>query len=345
MCAAHLVFRHRHRHGVASAPAPAATSPASSVVRSSDEHLDGRSQIPRRTFSERRCHRRVTPGSVRHDSRGSVRRTRRGGSGAARGRSVLFTAPHGVYLRREVVTANGPGLRTHVPEQWTSFIALAFAGTRQVVHDLQHRANASAAKPRGRSIPATSIRTAYRPTSRARTTGASCCAGSRTARVVRDRSPATDGGTRAWFHVDVHGRRDPEVSHETLGPGDVDIGTGALRADRPELADALAESPGKASPRVFRNRRRRFSGARTGETKRRKGVSASTAPRSARRARRRAHDPVAAERASRARQRAAGAVAAAAAGAEGRPGESEGLRARRRRGVGRNASKRRNASK
>ena len=55
----------------------------------------------------------------------------------------------------------------------------------------------------------------------------------------------------------------------------------------------------------------------------------------ARRARRRARDPVAAGGASRARERAAGAIAAAAARAEGRPGKNQGLRARRRWRAGR----------
>ena len=257
---------------------------------------------------------------------------------------VLFTAPHGVYLRREVVTANGPAFETHVPERWTSFIALAFAGAANGSSMTWHRAERERSEATRTFDPghidpncvSTDIAGTYnwgvllrRFADRA---------------SFENRSLATDGETRAWFHVDVHGRRDPEVSHETLGPGDVDIGTGAARGP-PGAGGRAGGSPGKASPRVFRNRRRRFSGARTGETKRRKGVSRQRAPRSARRARRRAHDPVAAERASRARQRAAGAVAAAAAGAEGRPGESEGLRARHRRGVGRNASKRRNASK
>ena len=53
---------------------------------------------------------------------------------------VLFTAPHGVYLRREVVTANGPAFETHVPERWTSFIALAFAGAVNGSSMTWHRA-------------------------------------------------------------------------------------------------------------------------------------------------------------------------------------------------------------
>ena len=158
---------------------------------------------------------------------------------------VLFTAPHGVYLRREVVTANGPAFETHVPERWTSFIALAFAGAVNGSSMTWHRAERERSEATRTFDPghidpncvSTDIAGTYnwgvllrRFADRA---------------SFENRSLATDGETRAWFHVDVHGRRDPEVSHETLGPGDVDIGTGALRAYRPELADALAEALGR----------------------------------------------------------------------------------------------------
>ena len=158
---------------------------------------------------------------------------------------VLFTAPHGVYLRREVVTANGPAFETHVPERWTSFIALAFAGAANGSSMTWHRAERERSEATRTFDPghidpncvSTDIAGTYnwgvllrRFADRA---------------SFENRSLATDGETRAWFHVDVHGRRDPEVSHETLGPGDVDIGTGALRAYRPELADALAEALGR----------------------------------------------------------------------------------------------------
>ena len=158
---------------------------------------------------------------------------------------VLFTAPHGVYLRREVVTANGPAFETHVPERWTSFIALAFAGAANGSSMTWHRAERERSEATRTFDPghvdpncvSTDIAGTYnwgvllrRFADRA---------------SFENRSLATDGETRAWFHVDVHGRRDPEVSHETLGPGDVDIGTGALRADRPKLAAALAEALGR----------------------------------------------------------------------------------------------------
>ena len=158
---------------------------------------------------------------------------------------VLFTAPHGVYLRREVVTANGPAFETHVPERWTSFIALAFAGAANGSSMTWHRAERERSEATRTFDPghvdpncvSTDIAGTYnwgvllrRFADRA---------------SFENRSLATDGETRAWFHVDVHGRRDPEVSHETLGPGDVDIGTGALRAYRPELADELAEALGR----------------------------------------------------------------------------------------------------
>lgn len=158
---------------------------------------------------------------------------------------VLFTAPHGVYLRRELVTANGPAFETHVPERWTSFIALAFAGAANGSSMTWHRAERERSEATRTFDPghidpncvSTDIAGTYnwgvllrRFADRA---------------SFENRSLATDGETRAWFHVDVHGRRDPEVSHETLGPGDVDIGTGALRAYRPELADALAEALGR----------------------------------------------------------------------------------------------------
>ena len=156
---------------------------------------------------------------------------------------VLFTAPHGVYLRREVVTANGPAFETHVPERWTSFIALAFAGAANGSSMTWHRAERERSEATrtfdpGRIDPncvSTDIAGTYNWGVLLRRFADGASFGKR----------ATDGDTRAWFHVDVHGRRDPEVSHETLGPGDVDIGTGALRADRPELADALAEALGR----------------------------------------------------------------------------------------------------
>ena len=158
---------------------------------------------------------------------------------------VLFTAPHGVYLRREVETANGPAFETHVPERWTSFIALAFAAPANgssMTWDRAERERSEATRTfdPGHIDPncvSTDIAGTYnwgvllrRFADRA---------------SFENRNLATDGETRAWFHVDVHGRRDPEVSHETLGPGDVDIGTGALRAYRPELADELAEALGR----------------------------------------------------------------------------------------------------
>ena len=158
---------------------------------------------------------------------------------------VLFTAPHGVYLRREVVTANGPAFETHVPERWTSFIALAFAGAVNGSSMTWHRAE------RERSEATRTFDPGHIDPNCVSTDIAGTYNWGVLLRRFADRASfenrnlATDGETRAWFHVDVHGRRDPEVSHETLGPGDVDIGTGALRADRPELADALAEALGR----------------------------------------------------------------------------------------------------
>jgi hypothetical protein len=150
-----------------------------------------------------------------------------------------------VYLRREVVTANGPAFETHVPERWTSFIALAFAGAASGSSMTWHRAERERSKATGTFDPghvdpncvSADVAGAYNwgVLLRRFADGASF-----EKRATDDEFPA-----RAWFHVDVHGRRDPEVSHETLGPGDVDIGTGALRAYRPELADALAEALGR----------------------------------------------------------------------------------------------------
>jgi hypothetical protein len=158
---------------------------------------------------------------------------------------VLFTAPHGVYLRREVVTANGPAFETHVPERWTSFIALAFAGAASGSSMTWNRAERERSKATGTFDPghvdpncvSADVAGAYNwgVLLRRFADGASF-----EKRATDDEFPA-----RAWFHVDVHGRRDPEVSRDTLGPGDVDIGTGALRAYRPELADALAEALGR----------------------------------------------------------------------------------------------------
>jgi len=158
---------------------------------------------------------------------------------------VLFTAPHGVYLRREVVTANGPAFETHVPERWTSFIALAFAGAVNGSSMTWHRAE------RERSEATRTFDPGHIDPNCVSTDIAGTYNWGVLLRRFADRASfenrnlATDGETRAWFHVDVHGRRDPEVSHETLGPGDVDIGTGALRAYRPELADELAEALGR----------------------------------------------------------------------------------------------------
>ena len=158
---------------------------------------------------------------------------------------VLFTAPHGVYLRREVVTANGPAFETHVPERWTSFIALAFAGAANGSSMTWHRAE------RERSEATRTFDPGHIDPNCVSTDIAGTYNWGVLLRRFADRASfenrnlATDGETRAWFHVDVHGRRDPEVSRDTLGPGDVDIGTGALRAYRPELADALAEALGR----------------------------------------------------------------------------------------------------
>jgi len=186
---------------------------------------------------------------------------------------VLFTAPHGVYLRREVVTANGPAFETHVPERWTSFIALAFAGAVNGSSMTWHRAERERSEATRTFDPghidpncvSTDIAGTYnwgvllrRFADRA---------------SFENRSLATDGETRAWFHVDVHGRRDPEVSHETLGPGDVDIGTGALRAYRPELADALAEALGRRLRAFFATVGDAFP-TRAKKRKRRKGEEA-----------------------------------------------------------------------
>ena len=156
---------------------------------------------------------------------------------------VLFTAPHGVYLRREVVTANGPAFETHVPGRWTSFIALASAHAAHGSSMTWHRA----ARERSKAT-----RT-FDPSHVDPNCVSTDIAGTHNWGVLLRRfadgasfgKRATDGDTRAWFHVDVHGRRDPEVSRDTLGPGDVDIGTGALRADRPELADALGKALGR----------------------------------------------------------------------------------------------------
>ena len=163
---------------------------------------------------------------------------------------ILFTAPHGVYLRREVVTANGPAFETHVPGRWTSFIALASAHAAHGSSMTWHRA----ARERSKAT-----RT-FDPSHVDPNCVSTDIAGTHNWGVLLRRfadgasfgKRATDGDTRAWFHVDVHGRRDPEVSHETLGPGDVDMGTGALRADRPELADALTEALGRRLRAFFR---------------------------------------------------------------------------------------------
>ena len=205
-----------------------------------------------------------------------------------------------MYLRREVVTANGPAFETHVPERWTSFIALAFAGAANGSSMTWHRAERERSEATRTFDPghidpncvSTDIAGTYnwgvllrRFADRA---------------SFENRSLATDGETRAWFHVDVHGRRDPEVSHETLGPGDVDIGVGALRADRPELADALAETLGSVSARFSQPCGDAFPEHEPAKRKGEKAfrVEPAGAPLCAR-ARRRAHDPVAAERASR----------------------------------------------
>ena len=165
---------------------------------------------------------------------------------------VLFTAPHGVYLRREVVTANGPAFETHVPERWTSFIALAFAGAANGSSMTWHRAE------RERSEATRTFDPGHIDPNCVSTDIAGTYNWGVLLRRFADRASfenrnlATDGETRAWFHVDVHGRRDPEVSHETLGPGDVDMGTGALRADLPELADAPTEALGRRLRAFFR---------------------------------------------------------------------------------------------
>ena len=147
--------------------------------------------------------------------------------------------------------------------------------------------------------------------------------------------------------MDVHGRRDPEVSHETLGPGDVDIGTGALRADRPELADALAEALGRRLRAFFATVGDAFP---EHEPAKRKGEKAPLNERPALRGARDDGRMTLSQQSARleARQRAAGAALRLRLAAEGRPGESEDAIARAwtsRRGKKRASKRGRNASK
>ena len=147
-----------------------------------------------------------------------------------RGEGTAFTAPHGVFLRREKLAADDvfeDKFETHHPEGWTTFLACAFAKATGGV------AMTWCESERTRSR-------LFRAPNPALTDPN--CVSARTS--WRRKSPWTRLLARrpvGSAHVDVHGRRDPDggdVSAE-IGDGDCDVGVGALEAVNVELADSL----------------------------------------------------------------------------------------------------------
>ena len=122
----------------------------------------------------------------------------------------IFSAPHGVFLHRASALK--------VPEEWTSFLAEEFARACDGVaiawsKDERVRSRAARDAVPGRIDP-------------------NCCDPASDAShpfgVLLRRHAAAHPGA---LHVDVHGRRDPEGDALVdIGRGDVDVGTGALRA-------------------------------------------------------------------------------------------------------------------
>ena len=159
------------------------------------------------------------------------------------GAPVVFTAPHGVYVRRETVTCSGePVFETHLPEKWSSFLALEFAwatGGASLTWSEAERERSKATRTFNPEF--------VDPNCVAEHAGRGYNWGLALSRFGDEDGEVTGVFQRVktkWFHVDIHGRRDPAVSHKTLGYGDIDIGTRALSVRHPELASKLTNAIG-----------------------------------------------------------------------------------------------------
>jgi hypothetical protein len=171
---------------------------------------------------------------------------------------VLFTAPHGVYVRRETAeldfASGGKVFATHVPEKWTTFLALAFAseasGTSMTWTETERERSKTTRTFNPHSVDPNCV--AYDTINNYNWGAALRLFGEES---EGEGNKVTDGfetkTKQKWLHVDVHGRRDPNVSHESLGRGDVDIGTHALSARYPELAHKLTKAVGLRLRWVF----------------------------------------------------------------------------------------------
>jgi len=165
-----------------------------------------------------------------------------------RGEGTVFTAPHGVFLRREKLAKNDEfedAFETHHPEGWTTFLACAFAKATGGVAMTWCESERTRSRLFRAPNPALTDPNACLPES------------------WRRKSPWTRLLARrpvGSAHVDVHGRRDPDgggpVSAE-IGDGDCDVGVGALEAVNVELADSLGRALKDGLDRCLARWRRR----------------------------------------------------------------------------------------
>lgn len=168
-----------------------------------------------------------------------------------RGEGTAFTAPHGVFLRREKLDAGTDfednKFETHHPEGWTTFLACAFAKATGGVAMTWCESERTRSRLFRAPNPAL--------------TDPNCVSAISTIEWRR-KSPWTRLLARrpvGSAHVDVHGRRDPDggdVSAE-IGDGDCDVGVGALEAVNVELADSLRTALADGLDRCLARWRRR----------------------------------------------------------------------------------------
>ena len=166
-----------------------------------------------------------------------------------RGKGTVFTAPHGVFLRREKPEADefeDTSFETHHPEGWTTFLACAFAKATGGVAMTWCESERTRSRLFRAPNPAL--------------TDPNCVSANGTSRERE--SPWTRLLARrpvGSAHVDVHGRRNPDggdVSAE-IGDGDCDVGVGALEAVNVQLADSLRTALKDGLDECLRRWRRR----------------------------------------------------------------------------------------
>ena len=171
----------------------------------------------------------------------------RGDKGAVlHGEGSLFTAPHGVFLRRKIV---GGGLETndenewetHYPEGWTTFLACAFAKTTGGASMTWCESERTRSRLFRAPNPALADPN---------------CVDDDHANSWKSKSPWTRllaRRQRGSLHVDVHGRRDPDGAETSaqIGDGDCDLGFGALEALDASGAGRLRAAMERALNDVF----------------------------------------------------------------------------------------------